>query len=283
VRIFKSSLQSARLNFINIAQLDTRILNFKKATQMKKVYIALFIAVAFSLCIQSISGFKGIKISMSNDAQDIRLKSSPKLSEDQNTQMQNLADFLRFSDKGRENYYGISFFSDIATTWDLYEKLADIDELDFGRNANFMTVSPIRVDEVTQVPPEICLLSNLKLSETFSYVDAKIQSGANKGKQVPLVERSKFVLGVDYEPIRNLTLMSDFKYFSSSHDGNHDRVDSRTIVDLGAAYRFANGFLISAGVKNVFDEEYNYNQNLRADVYNPAPGRNYYVEFKYAY
>ena len=129
---------------------------------MKKIYIALFVAVAFSLCIQSISGFKGIKISMSNDAQGIRLKSSPKLSEDQNTQMQNLVDFLRFSDKGRENYYGISFFSDIATTWDLYEKLADIDELDFGRNANFMTVSPIRVDGVAQVPPEICLLSNLK-------------------------------------------------------------------------------------------------------------------------
>ena len=129
---------------------------------MKKIYIALFIAVAFSLCMQSISGFKGIKISMSNDARGIRLKFSPKLSEDQNTQMQNLADFLRFSDKGQRDYYGKNFFSDIATTWDLYEKLADIDELDFGRNANFMTVSPIRVDEVTQVPPEICLLSNLK-------------------------------------------------------------------------------------------------------------------------
>ncbi len=162
MRIFKSSLQSARLNFINIAQLDTKILNFKKATQMKKIYIALFVALAFSLCIQSISGFKGIKISMSNDAQDIRLKSSPKLSEDQNTQMQNLADFLRFSDIGQRDYYGKNFFSDIATTWNLYEKLADIDELDFGRNANFMTVSPIRVDEVAQVPPEICLLSNLK-------------------------------------------------------------------------------------------------------------------------
>nr|WP_315111186.1 TonB-dependent receptor [uncultured Campylobacter sp.] len=145
----------------------------------------------------------------------------------------------------------------------------------------------INIDETRRKGVELyaeqSLLSNLKLSETFSYVDAKIQSGADKGKQVPLVERSKFVLGLDYEPIRNLTLMSDFKYFSSSHDANHDRIDSRTIVDLGAAYRFASGFLISAGVKNVFDEEYNYNQNLRADVYTPAPGRNYYVEFKYAY
>ena len=145
----------------------------------------------------------------------------------------------------------------------------------------------INIDETRRKGVELyaeqSLLSNLKLSETFSYVDAKIQSGANKGKRVPLVERSKFVLGVDYEPIRNLTLMSDFKYFSSSHDANHDRIDSRTIVDLGAAYRFTSGFLISAGVKNVFDEEYNYNQNLRSDVYTPAPGRNYYVEFKYAY
>ena len=145
----------------------------------------------------------------------------------------------------------------------------------------------INIDETRRKGVELyaeqSLLSNLKLSETFSYVDAKIQSGANKGKQVPLVERSKFVLGLDYEPIRNLTLMSDFKYFSSSHDGNHDRIDSRTIVDLGAAYRFTNGFLISAGVKNVFDEEYNYNQNLRSDIYTPAPGRNYYAEFKYTY
>ena len=127
------------------------------------------------------------------------------------------------------------------------------------------------------------LLSNLRLTETFSYVDAKIKSGKNKGKRVPLVEKGKFVLGIDYDPIKNLTIMSDIKYFSSARDVNQDRINSRTVVDAGLSYRFPHGFSVNAGVKNLFDEKYNYSQNKRADIYDPAPGRNYYAEFKWSY
>ena len=127
------------------------------------------------------------------------------------------------------------------------------------------------------------MLSNLRLTETFSYVDAKIKSGKNKGKRVPLVEKGKFVLGIDYDPIKNLTIMSDIKYFSSARDVNQDRINSRTVVDAGLSYRFPHGFSVNAGVKNLFDEKYNYSQNKRADIYDPAPGRNYYAEFKWSY
>ncbi|QKG29703.1 TonB-dependent receptor [Campylobacter sp. RM16187] len=122
-----------------------------------------------------------------------------------------------------------------------------------------------------------------KLKETFSYVNAEIKAGKRAGKKVPLVEKSKFVLGAEYEPIKNLNLSADFKYLSSSLDGNYDKIDSREIVDIGLSYKFTKGFLVSAGIKNLFNEKYNYSQSKKGDSYDPAPERNYYVEFKYNY
>lgn len=122
-----------------------------------------------------------------------------------------------------------------------------------------------------------------KLKETFSYVNAKIKAGKNTGKKVPLVERSKFVLGAEYEPVKNLNLLADFKYLSGSLDGNYDKVEDRKIVDIGLSYKFTGGILVSGGIKNLFNEKYNYTQSKKGDSYDPAPERNYYLEFKYNY
>ena len=127
------------------------------------------------------------------------------------------------------------------------------------------------------------LFKNLRLSETYSYVDAKIKSGLGKGNKVPYVQKQKFVLGVDYSPIKSLNLIADFKYFSSILDKNYDKIDDRLVVDFGTKYKFQNGISIVAGIKNLFNEKYNISQDKRGDRYNPAPERNYYVEFKYAY
>ncbi|WP_349304341.1 TonB-dependent receptor [Campylobacter sp. RM16189] len=122
-----------------------------------------------------------------------------------------------------------------------------------------------------------------KLKESFSYVNAKIKTGKNSGRKVPLVERSKFVIGAEYEPIKNLNFSTDFKYLSSSLDANYDKIDSRKIVDVGLSYKFTKGILVSAGIKNLFNEKYNYTQSKQNNSYDPAPERNYYVEFKYNY
>ncbi|MCD8213568.1 MAG: TonB-dependent receptor [Campylobacter sp.] len=127
------------------------------------------------------------------------------------------------------------------------------------------------------------IFNKLRLSETYSFVDAEIKSADNSGKRIPWVQKSKFVLGVDYEPIKNLNLLTDVKWFSSVIDSYYDKIDDKTIVDFGAKYKFRNGISIIAGIKNLFDKKYNLVEIKQADSYSPAPERNYYVEFKYAY
>lgn len=97
------------------------------------------------------------------------------------------------------------------------------------------------------------------------------------------MQRSKFVLGVDYEPIKNLNLLTDVKWYSSIVDSYYDKISDKTIVDFGAKYKFQNGISVVAGVKNLFNKKYNIVEMKKIDSYSPARERNYYVEFKYAY
>ena len=111
--------------------------------------------------------------------------------------------------------------------------------------------------------------------------------------EVPTVQKSKFVASLDYEPIKDLNLLLDVKYLSklkraiysgvTDISGYETQTVSRTLVDLGAKYKFKGGFSVSAGVKNLFNKKYNSYQSELEDIYEPGDERNYYVEFKYAY
>ncbi|QKG29706.1 TonB-dependent receptor [Campylobacter sp. RM16187] len=127
------------------------------------------------------------------------------------------------------------------------------------------------------------LFNNLKLSQTFSYIDAKIKKGKKAGKRVPYVSKNKFVFGVNYEPIKNFNILTDLKYYSNQFSSAYETIDAKTVVDFGLKYKFKNGFSVAGGVKNLFNEKYNDFQSEAANAYVPAPERNYYVEFKYAY
>lgn len=127
------------------------------------------------------------------------------------------------------------------------------------------------------------LFDSLKLSQTFSYIDAKIKKGKKAGKRVPYVSKSKFVFGINYEPIKNFNILTDLKYYSSQFNSAYETIDAKTVVDFGLKYKFKNGFSVAGGVKNLFNEKYNDFQSEAANAYVPAAERNYYVEFKYAY
>ncbi|MCR4941623.1 MAG: TonB-dependent receptor [Campylobacter sp.] len=127
------------------------------------------------------------------------------------------------------------------------------------------------------------LFDSLMLSESYSYVNAKIKQGANSGKEVPFVSKHKVVIGADYEILKDFHVFSDFKYYSSQKDTYYEKIESRTIVDMGLSYTFASGFSINGGVKNLFNKKYYNYQSKIGDDYSPANERNYYIEFKYEY
>lgn len=127
------------------------------------------------------------------------------------------------------------------------------------------------------------LFDNLKLSQTFSYINSKIKKGENAGKKVPYVPNAKIVLGVDYSPRSNINLLTDLKYVGSSYNPNYEKNKSTFIVDSAIKFSATKNFSIIAGIKNLFNEKYNLEQSVSSDSYVPAPERNYYAEFKYKF
>lgn len=125
------------------------------------------------------------------------------------------------------------------------------------------------------------LFDKIDISESYSYVDSEIKKGVNAGKEVPLISKHKFVVGINYEPIKDLNLFSDIKYYSSKKDSSYNTIAAKTIVDAGFNYKFANGFSVGAGVKNLFNKKYYEYESKSSDLYYPAKERNYYAEFKY--
>jgi len=123
----------------------------------------------------------------------------------------------------------------------------------------------------------------LTLSESYSYIRPKIKSGDNDGKDITHVSRNKFVFGVKYEPIQELDLWADYKFYSKQYDSGYDRIKARNIVDVGASFEVAKGLTVGASVMNVFDNKYNEYQHKANDSYVPAKGRTFYGEIKYKF
>ncbi|QNM14588.1 MULTISPECIES: TonB-dependent receptor [Fusobacterium] len=146
--------------------------------------------------------------------------------------------------------------------------------------------------------------NKLTLNESLSYVDAKIKSGKDKGKEIPYVSKWRGTFGGEYRIIDNLAINLVGNVYSKSFNGWTAGKNSSekgykkgfTTVDMSARYTFNNGLMIIAGINNIFNEKYYLSENKHAEKkvpntmppkyeitgsYMPAPERNYYVGFRY--
>lgn len=134
---------------------------------------------------------------------------------------------------------------------------------------------------------------SLIIKESLSYLDAKISKGVNDGLRIPYVSKIKATAGVEYAWSKNFSSYIDLSYFSRAKDGGV--VDENTgkmsrnswikdyfLTDIGVNYNYKN-LQILAGIRNLFDKKYYTYQDSINDQYLAGNGRNYYVEFKYAF
>ncbi|HEH4644568.1 TPA: TonB-dependent receptor [Campylobacter coli] len=134
---------------------------------------------------------------------------------------------------------------------------------------------------------------SLIIKESLSYLDAKISKGVNDGLRIPYISKIKATAGVEYAWSKNFSSYIDLSYFSRAKDGGV--VDENTgkmsrnswikdyfLTDIGVNYNYKN-LQILAGIRNLFDKKYYTYQDSINDQYLAGNGRNYYVEFKYAF
>ncbi|ELZ2575889.1 TonB-dependent receptor [Campylobacter coli] len=154
------------------------------------------------------------------------------------------------------------------------------------------------IDQTRRLGVELSLSQNfldddLIFRESLTYLDAKISKGVNDGMRIPYVSKIKATAGLEYAWNKNLSSYIDLSYFSRAKDGGV--VDENTgkmsrnswikdyfLTDIGVNYNYRN-LQILAGIRNLFDKQYYTYQDSTNDQYLAGNGRNYYVEFKYAF
>ena len=140
------------------------------------------------------------------------------------------------------------------------------------------------------------ITATLSAFANYTYAVAKFREGAFGGidvtdRDVPLVPHNAANAGVSWEFAKGARFSAVVRYVGEQiYDGDEtntfgQKMPSYTLVDLKASKEYA-GWLLSAGVKNLFDEQYfSYGVYTGFPTFNayPAPERNWFVSAQYTF
>ncbi len=127
-----------------------------------------------------------------------------------------------------------------------------------------------------------------QLGFNVNSVDAKFDSGANSGNDIPFVADITTGVFFNYSGIKNTNIRLDSTYvgdrFAVSDNANSgEKVDSYSVFNLTTIYRL-NNRSYQFKVNNLFDEEYeSYVVEGSDRVYTPAPTRNFTFKASYQF
>ncbi|EAJ6256747.1 TonB-dependent receptor, partial [Campylobacter jejuni] len=219
-------------------------------------------------------------------------------------------------DKNLQKYYSANLNPEIFDTfelgiddfwWDFYGFNLTLfytlskDEISYLGNPHSTSGSwwkYYNIDQTRRLGVELSLSQNfldddLIFRESLTYLDAKISKGVNDGMRIPYVSKIKATAGFEYAWNKNFSNFIDLTYFSRAKDGG--TIDENTgkmsknswirdyfLTDIGMKYNYKK-LQILAGIRNLFDKRYYTYQDSINDQYLVGNGRNYYVEFKYAF
>lgn len=130
----------------------------------------------------------------------------------------------------------------------------------------------------------------LTLTESLSYTDAKIkkQNGQSTSQRIPYVSKYKATLGLNYKFLKDYTLWINNTFYGNQVDTIQSKIQSYSLTDIGITAKYKE-FLISAGVKNLFDKfYYSFYNSDSSDVitgysYLIGQGRTFFISAKYSF
>ncbi len=146
-----------------------------------------------------------------------------------------------------------------------------------------MNVIYSNIDKTRHIGAELSVEGDWDFISAYisgSLINAKIVEGKDSGKEIPLVPAYKISAGADYELLKNLNIFGNVTLYGDSKTTTYETIDSYVLTNIGAKSRLM-GLRVDAGVRNLFDVEYNTYEN--ATSYRPGAGRNYYIEARYSF
>lgn len=132
----------------------------------------------------------------------------------------------------------------------------------------------------------------LTLTESFTYVEAKIKEGDsnstvnNDGNYIPGVSKFSANISAKYEFTNKLNTVLSTTYkdgYYLDEENKSGKVNDRIVTDITINYTLDNGLKLYTGINNLFGEKY-YDNVYISDgkkLYDPAATTNYYAGFEY--
>lgn len=137
------------------------------------------------------------------------------------------------------------------------------------------------------------VLTWLKLSGSYSYINAQVDGGPLSGKQVPLVARQNGRFAIDLQLPQRFnahieTLATGPRSFDGDFDNTLGKLSGYAVTNLALGKDW-NHFRVSARVNNVLGREYSeygssgYDATFtEVETFYPSPGRNYWLSVAYS-
>lgn len=131
---------------------------------------------------------------------------------------------------------------------------------------------------------------SLSLSESFTYVDARIlqNNGASANLKIPYVSNYKGTIGANLALGRIFSIWTQNTFFGTSYDITQEKIKPYSLTDIGLNAKFGD-LSLSAGVRNVFDTFYYsyYNHDASDQIAGYAfligQGRSAFIEGRYTF
>lgn len=120
------------------------------------------------------------------------------------------------------------------------------------------------------------IIKTLDAGFNYTYLDNNNRSSSDKLTDVP---EHKFFVYVKYTPVKGLSLLADVEKDSKRwSDSRGVRVaKGYTVANIKAMYEIIRGLHIEAGVRNVFDKDYELNEGF------PMAGRLFFANLTYRF
>ena len=136
---------------------------------------------------------------------------------------------------------------------------------------------------------------NSRLAASYSFVDARVTSGALQGNQVPFVAESSARASVNYRLAASWNIFGEVqgvseRIFSGDFNKVLGELPGYGVVNLATNVTYE-GWTLSARVNNLLDKEYSdfgarsFDPNTFAPIesFQPSPERNFWLTLRYDY
>jgi outer membrane receptor for ferrienterochelin and colicins len=163
-------------------------------------------------------------------------------------------DGIPFCTQGSKDYY------ELANGAAYSDGFLNLNRGPYSSGSRYENVAGAEIEGL-EVTLDYDILSNLVLSNTYTYTKSEQKAGANAGKALNGIPKHMVNTNIDYQATNKFGLWGQYNYRSKAPETTSAASTTNkgySFVDAGVVYKLKDDLKVTAGVYNIFDKEITY-------------------------